>query len=265
MRNMDLSKTFTISDQQIEQYHALGFFIIENALDEATLQHLRAFAGNSIERMHRIMEEQGSDTLGINHKGSRYFIAHTYKEHRENYNFIFGAVMEEICRKTLGDTAKFFMDQYVIKAAERGAHFSWHQDSGYVDFDHEPYVTCWTALDDVTEENGTVYMLPYDQLGVKTRVRHLKDPKLNDMVGYFGDNPGVPVVCPAGSIAVFSSVCFHRSGSNKTNKLRRVILTQYTKDGIVNPFTGEVQQNAIPFLQDGKRVDPGFEKVSEGQ
>ena len=72
----------------------------------------------------------------------------------------------EVCRATLGDTAYLFWEQYVVKGAEAGMKFSWHQDSGYVGYpDHKPYLTCWCALDDMSEENGTVYVMPFSQNG----------------------------------------------------------------------------------------------------
>ncbi len=174
------------------------------------------------------------------------------------HDFIFSRLMADICRATLGDNARFFLDQFVVKAAEVGMKFSWHQDSGYIPFDHTPYLTCWTALDDMSEENGTVYLLPFSAIGVKTRVRHIREEGSNDMVGYFGDNPGVPAIVPAGSVAVFQSVCFHRSGTNTTKAPRRVILTQYTPERIVNPFTGDQHLAGIPFVQDGEVVIGNF-------
>jgi hypothetical protein len=61
------------------------------------------------------------------------------------------------------------------------------------------------------------------------------------------------VIVPAGSIAVFSSYVFHRSGPNLTNKLRRVYLPQYTPEIIRNKEGGQWGQ-AIPFLKDGEIV-----------
>jgi ectoine hydroxylase-related dioxygenase (phytanoyl-CoA dioxygenase family) len=66
-----------------------------------------------------------------------------------------------IAQAALGDTVYLFNEQYVVKAAEQGMPFSWHQDSGFIDYPHRPYLTCWIALDDMTEANGTVYLLPY--------------------------------------------------------------------------------------------------------
>ncbi|MEM9158887.1 MAG: phytanoyl-CoA dioxygenase family protein [Verrucomicrobiota bacterium] len=252
-----------ITEAHVKQYQSEGYFILENALDPKTLQHLRDFSAQEIERMHGLMDEASTDTLGISHRNSRYFIPHTFRENPENYAFVFGEIMEQICRAALGQEAHFFLDQYVIKAAEKGAHFSWHQDSGYIPFPHDPYVTCWTTLDDVTEENGTVYLLPFSHLGIRTRVDHILDSELNDKVGYFGDDPGIPVIVPAGSIAVFSSICFHRSGPNRTPHMRRVLLTQYSKNAIVNPWTKEQHLSALPFLSQGKRCDLGFEAVKD--
>jgi hypothetical protein len=39
---------------------------------------------------------------------------------------------------------------------------------------------------------------------------------------------------PAGSIAVFSSVCFHRSGPNRTSKMRCIYLPQYSAEPILS-------------------------------
>ena len=41
--------------------------------------------------------------------------------------------------------------------------------SGYVGTDtpHRPYLTCWVALDDMSEENGTVHVLPAPRAGIR--------------------------------------------------------------------------------------------------
>ena len=125
--------------------------------------------------------------------------------------FLFGATMAEVCRATLGAEAYLFWEQYVIKTADPDSSFSWHQDSGFVHENHEPYVTCWIPLDDVDEENGTVSLLPYSRSGIRSYIRHLRDPRTNDEVCYFGSDPGMPVITKAGSIVVFSSTVIHRS------------------------------------------------------
>ena len=64
---------------------------------------------------------------------------------------------------------------------------------------------------------------------------------------------GDPVICPAGSIALFSSVTFHRSGWNRTPRLRRVYLIQYSHERI-NRRDGTSWGRTEPFIIDGQRI-----------
>jgi ectoine hydroxylase-related dioxygenase (phytanoyl-CoA dioxygenase family) len=132
--------------------------------------------------------------------------------------------------------AYLFWEQFVVKGTDRkGAEFGWHQDSGYVDHPHKPYVNCWIPLDDVSEQNGTIHILPYSRAGTRDKVEHRPVPGSNDRVGYFGDDPGEIMACPAGSIVVFSSTAFHRSGANHTSRMRRAYAVQYSPEIIYEP------------------------------
>ena len=202
-----------ITDAQKKQHQDEGYFIMENAIPPAHLEAMRAACRQKMDELDAEMDRQGVNKLGINHKGSRDFLPFLSQENHAIREFIFSESMAEICRATLGPEAFLFLDQYVVEAAEKGTSFSWHQDEGYIPYANPPYVGCWCALDDVSEENGT-----------KAKVQHVKDEVTNDMVGYFGDNPGTPVTVPAGSIAVFSSTTFHRSGFNTTDRMRRAYL-----------------------------------------
>ena len=241
-----------ISPAQHRQYHDEGYFILERAIPDHHLALLRDEAERAMADVHRQMDEQRTDILGANHRNKRYFIL-WHKETGRLGDFLFSDLMAQICRATLGDSAYLYYDQYVIKTEKTGVQFSWHQDSGYVRAAHKPYVSCWCALDDVNESNGTVYILPYSRAGVRERIEHTRVG--TDMVGYFGPDPGIPVIAPAGSIAVFSSVCFHRSGPNTSDKPRRVYLAQYSAEPIVN-LEGKLSNLAEPLLRDGKRIAP---------
>jgi len=248
---MSLTATPLISEEKKRQYREEGFFILERVIPDDVLAMLREECAAIIDNRNKEIEASGSDQLGSDIRDNRYFIANRYREAGRLHEFIFGDVMAEICRATLGPNAYLFYEQWVVKGAEKGVKFSWHQDSGYVKAPHKTYVTCWSPLDDVSEENGTAYLLPYSRAGTRERVEHIRVGM--DMVGYHGDDPGEPVVVPAGSVAVFSSVCFHRSGENRSPRMRRVYLTQYAAEPIVN-LEGKLSGLADPFLKDGRRV-----------
>lgn len=239
-------------------YAREGYFIAERVIPAEHLQILRDACDHLIDVMHRQMDELGVDHIHISHRGKRYHIAKQYQQAPRLAEYVFSDLMAEVCRATIGDTAFLFYDQYVVKAAERGTTFSWHQDGGYLGFPHREYVTVWAAVDDMTLENGTAYVLPYSKVGIRTLVEHVRDPRTGDKCGYFGSEPGVPAVVPAGSIVVFSSLVFHRSGANTTDRMRRAYVTQYSPEPIFKPGVvaadgrGEPMHLAVPFLDHGR-------------
>jgi ectoine hydroxylase-related dioxygenase (phytanoyl-CoA dioxygenase family) len=254
-----MTSTYAVRDGLItpamrEQYETEGFFVLERVLTDEQLELLRGGAQFSMDKLDAAMDEAGVDRIGINARGRRYFSNMIYQDRPELGQFLFSDTMAQICRATLGEDAYLFWEQYVIKAGDPDTAFAWHQDSGYVHEDHEPYVTCWITLDDVTEENGSVYLLPYSRSGIKSYVKHIADPVVNDRVCYFGSDRGVPMTAPAGSIVVFSSVVIHRSGPNLTDRLRRVYTAQYSKAVIAAKDATTPLGYSQQFLDGGKIV-----------
>ena len=249
------STTTLISEAQKQQFIDEGYFILERALTGDQLKLLQDTCQHFIDEMNAEMDRLGVTTLrGINHKNNRYFIPTFLSGSDRLGPVIFSELMAEINRATIGDESYLFLDQYVVKAPEKGLKFSWHQDSGYLGYENKPYVTCWCALDDMSEENGTIYVLPFSRAGTKDLLPHETDNKINDKVGYFGDDPGIPVIVPAGSIAVFSSHLLHRSGFNTSQNFRRAWIAQYSAEPIHKKDSDEILYCAEPFLKDGQRV-----------
>jgi ectoine hydroxylase-related dioxygenase (phytanoyl-CoA dioxygenase family) len=242
-----------ITSEQARSFGDEGFFVLERVLPASDLELLRSECQRFIDERDQEMDRLGVDTLDLDHRGSRYFV-HAYGKSPAIDRFLRSDLMVEIAKAALGDTVYLFNEQYVVKAAEHGMKFSWHQDSGFVGYEHRPYLTCWIALDDVTEANGTVYLLPYSRAGTRDVVEHVRDEETNDLVGYFGDDPGDPVIVPAGSIACFSSTVFHRSGPNTTDRMRRVYLAQYTAEPLLSEDGSRPRILAEPLLVDGKQV-----------
>jgi ectoine hydroxylase-related dioxygenase (phytanoyl-CoA dioxygenase family) len=244
---------FRVTEAQKQQYRDEGYFVLDKVIPDADLAMLRTKCDQFIAEQDAEMDKLGVDELNLSRRNSRYFVFLAFKNHPELGEFIFSDLLAEICNATIGDTSYLFWEQFVAKGtSKKGAAFDWHQDSGYVDHAHKPYVNAWIPLDDVNEQNGTIYILPYARAGTREKVEHKPIPGTNDRVGYFGSDPGVPVICPAGSIAVFSSVSFHRSGPNFTDKMRRAYAVQYSPE-IIYEADGSLKGLDVPFLKGGKR------------
>jgi ectoine hydroxylase-related dioxygenase (phytanoyl-CoA dioxygenase family) len=243
-----------ITSEQARQFREEGFFVLKQTVPADDLDTLRGECQRFIDERDREMDRLGVDKLDLDCRGSRYFV-HAYGKSAEVERFLSSDLMVRIAQAALGDTVYLFNEQYVVKAAEQGMAFSWHQDSGFIDYPHQPYLTCWIALDDVTEANGTVYLLPYSRAGTRDVVNHVRDEESNDLVGYFGHEPGDPVIMPAGSIACFSSTLLHRSGANTTDRVRRVYVAQYSAEPILTEDGSQPLRLAEPLLIEAKLVN----------
>lgn len=248
-----------VSEAQREQYHEQGYMVLERVIPPGMLTMLREECHYFVGYEDGSLDERGVKTNGITHRGSRYFIGNRYRASHRLWRFIYSEVMAEICRATIGDDVYLFNEQWVVKGPDAGMKFAWHQDSGYVkrrmqQTKHRPYLSAWCALDDVSEANGTVYVLPHARGGTRSTIHdHTQEEKTNDLVGYTGSDPGIAVTCPAGSIVAFTSYTLHRSGVNSTSDMRRVYLAQYSNEPILDQ-EGKFWSQAVPFLKDGVNV-----------
>ena len=91
-------------------------------------------------------------------------------------------------------------------------------------------------------------------MGIRSYVHHIVDEDSNDKVGYFGNDPGLTIEMKAGSILAFSSLNFHASGTNTTDKYRRAYIAQYSCEPIMSADGEKLWGNADPFLIDGRMV-----------
>ena len=242
-----------ITSEQALAFRDEGWFVLESVVPADDLELLRSECQRFLDERDGEMDRLGVDRLGLDHRGSRYFV-HAHGKSAPIDRFLRSQLMVEIAKAALGETVYLFNEQYVVKAAEHGITFGWHQDSGFIPYAHAPYLTCWIALDDMTEPNGTVYLLPYPRAGTREVVEHVRDEETNDLIGYLGDDPGDPVIVPAGSIACFSSTLFHRSGANTTDRIRRVYLAQYSPEPILDADGSRPRHLAEPLLVDGRRI-----------
>ncbi len=251
--------TYTVPEEAVRSYEKDGFAILPSVIDAEMLAMLQMECGYFIGYTDAWMENKELDVMGITHKGKRYFISNRYRKSPDMHRFLFGELMREITASFLGPDAYLFVEQWVVKGAEQGMKFAWHQDSGYVKFIdrenvHKPYLTCWCALDDMSAANGTISVLPHDVIGTRNNVLdHVSEKGTNDLVGYHGDEPGVEINVPKGSIVVFSSTSLHRSSANKTDRRRRAYLAQYSSEPIYSS-SGKLWSMAVPFVKDGNVV-----------
>jgi ectoine hydroxylase-related dioxygenase (phytanoyl-CoA dioxygenase family) len=120
----------------------------------------------------------------------------------------------------------------------------------------------WTALDDMTEQNGTLRVLPFSKGGARTIVKHHPAPTGSDIVADFGPDRGDLLEMPAGSVVVMSGLLAHASGPNVTGATRRAHLIQYSKQPVLIDGSKPAQM-AVPVLVGGVAQEPDYSGLPE--
>jgi len=227
-----------------ETFREQGYLVFENALSPTELADLRSACQTLLDEPLDDGGHSGRHKIGLG--AARRFLAHRHEDFPAVAHFLLSEKIGAITQTCLGTPGMLFNEQFVVKGAGKGASFAWHQDGAYVGFDHKAYLTVWIALDDTTEANGCVFLLPRNLDAHPGLDPHEWQDDSNELNGYFGTDSGIPMTCKAGTIVAFSSLTLHRSGPNVTDTPRRAYVCQYSPEAIRDPETGELKRFAKP-------------------
>lgn len=234
-----------------QTFRRQGYAVFEDALSPADLATLQTACQTLLDEP---TDDGGNTTHKIGLGTARRFLAHRHEEFPAVEAFLLGPKIEAITRACLDTDVQLFNEQFVVKGAGKGASFAWHQDGAYVGYDHPAYITIWIALDDTTEANGCVYLLPRDLDAHPEIEPHEWQDDSNELNGYSGPEPGLPMRAKAGTIVAFSSLTLHRSGPNTTAKPRRAYVCQYSVEPIRDPKSGAIKRFAKLVPRGGVRA-----------
>jgi ectoine hydroxylase-related dioxygenase (phytanoyl-CoA dioxygenase family) len=229
-----------LTQAQIDSFNERGFCLVENAFDLAGIAAVIAAIDPIEAAYERYVRDQKNGQHVLTTVGAITFAAHIVKQSPVLQAFARHRVYQDICHDLIGGDVRLYWDQAVYKKAQIPQEFPWHQDNGYTFIEPQQYVTCWTPLVDMDEQNGCPMIAPgLHKLGT-----------LNHWVTGIGlkcldEVPAaVSVPAKAGDVIVFSSLAPHRTGPNlKTGTVRKAYILQYAPDG------------AHTILKDGQVVE----------
>jgi hypothetical protein len=144
----------------------------------------------------------------------------------------------------IGPNVSCWFSQFVTKhpdGARGTSEFPWHQDNGYGAVTPATNITVWTALDDVDEQNGCVWVVPGSHRQGLLPHRTPNADSWHMTLAVEGD--GIPVRMKAGEAVAFSGLTLHRSTLNHTDRPRRAFFLEYADcDALVDhPGTGPLK------------------------
>jgi ectoine hydroxylase-related dioxygenase (phytanoyl-CoA dioxygenase family) len=216
----------------VEHYREQGYLVRENLLPADHIQRLRT-------RMQEIAEGQVPDfpmsdvelepdpgngrpqaVRKINRcaENDALFMTHAANDH-----------ILDVVESLIGPDIKLYASQCFMKPPG-GVAKPYHQDSAYFSIEPMDLVTCWTALDDVTLDNGCLWVITGSHLeGLvsheKWHVGGREDKQVAEAL--LDRRREAPITMPAGSCSFHHSLLLHSSGANNTDKPRRGLAVHY--------------------------------------
>ena len=173
------------------------------------------------------------------------FLFNLWLEYPSIRDFIFNSTLAGWASQLLGTTAvRILEDNAVDKGPQSGGDVRWHQDFPYWPLAQPNALTAWIALDAVDEENGAMRVAlgshhtgerlpvvfssgtPYLAEKRPSTVKPIDSPETQGF--------DVEVVSlGVGEVSMHSSLLWHASGPNNSDRHRRALIVRYVADGTI--------------------------------
>lgn len=240
-----------LAQQKVNEFKSQGYLIFEDSVSSEVLSELKESLTSIFDEIdndsNRLKQSYDNKHYGDISKEGRKFLKNQSRYYPAIQRYLKSKPIKEIVTKLLDGDAFIFNEQFVIKEPNTPSSFNWHQDSGYVNFDHKPYLTTWLALDDTHPLNGPLSIIPTNIETTSEVFTHQWSDKSKDLFIEVDESKAKEIYVAEGTLVVFSSLTPHASGANQSSRTRTAYLAQYSSEPIIDPSTGLIRNQAIPI------------------
>ena len=145
--------------------------------------------------------------------------------------FVFAPAIASVLEQVIAPPVKVVLSVVVYKQPNQAVgYYPWHQDAVYVRTEPLSLVNTFIALDDMTVENGCLYVAPGShRLGLEHHPHEPTHISIEDnSPGYkhreFNSEDVVALTIEQGSVVILPGTTYHKSEVNRTGKPRRSLL-----------------------------------------
>ncbi|KAJ1771782.1 hypothetical protein LPJ74_002085 [Coemansia sp. RSA 1843] len=119
-------------------------------------------------------------------------------------------------------------EQYIVKPPHTQAEFAWHQDILYFKPEERSHtvVSIWTPIDDVSLDNGTVWVDPFPDPDRPGKYMHARNETPSSQL--IKGDPAFATELTAGSALFMDGRLRHCSTGNNTSRFRSAYMPQFS-------------------------------------
>ena len=218
----------TLSKNQINFYQTHGYLTINDVINKNEFNELETTTQKWVDKSRTITQNDEIFILEENHSAENprlkrikdpYKVDETYKKLVHNNNLL------DIIEDLIGPNIRLQGTKLNMKASGGGQQVEWHTDWGHYPHTNDDILAVGVALDDMTEENGCLLVIPGSHK--KPETSHHEDGIFVGAVEQVDMNEAVPLIVKAGGISIHHVRTLHASAPNFSDKERRFLLLSY--------------------------------------
>lgn len=228
----------TLSESQFEQYQRDGYVVAENLLSEAEVERVRSriheyAAGERTESAFSRMLEPDVDPGEFGREVDPVRKFEGVGMAREDEVFADLARHEgilDVVEQLQGPNLKLLRSAAMMKPPQVGSEKKFHQDAAYYPIHPMDHVTVWIALDEATEANGCMRVVPgahTDGLVGHEAIEYDTDITISERDYGVEDTVALPM--DPGSVLFQHCLLPHYTAENTTERWRRAFILAYMR------------------------------------
>ena len=245
----------TLSPDQVDRYRTEGYVVVESLFASDTIEQvdftIRSMTDDALASgdFDQIMELEPDPVDG--HRIPRR-IYNPFQQHETFRRMATDDRILDRIESLVGPNIQLQHSKLNMKPARVGSIVEWHQDLAYFPHTNDDLVTLLIYLDEATEENGCLQVMPrhhthwFDHRLSDGSFSGMITEKIDD--GRFG--PPTALTAPAGSVIFMHPMTPHSSLPNHSEKPRRTLIFEYRAAdsfpiyvrGYVEKFEGLMRQ-----------------------
>jgi ectoine hydroxylase-related dioxygenase (phytanoyl-CoA dioxygenase family) len=223
-----------LTEKQSDFFREQGYLVIENLI---TTEELKKYSA-----LYDFFLNGEIDTTGLRsdlsgrHDGQGEYITQIMVPSR-----IFPELLDQpihtrslqLAKELLGIDMELDFDMLINKAPGTATETPWHQDAAYwLDMPDTRAISCWTAIDKATLDNGCMWYAPRSHLGEILPHRQVGDGGALTCEG--SESAAVYVELNPGSCVLHHGRTLHYSRGNTTSTHRRALITNFRPQAMID-------------------------------
>ena len=247
-----------LNDKQREQFWKNGYLVVENAVEPEELKALQDTFAEWVEdsRMHQapygetmdgrprfdVEPAHTADKPGLRRINAPVEVSPAY------FDVMTSSKMTDCVAELIGPNVKSHHTKINSKLPGGATHVKWHQDFPFTPHSNDDLITALLMVDEVTEENGPLEVIPGSHKGEIHGLWHdgVFTGAVADDVAEESQKNAVICTGPAGSVCLMHTRLLHGSAPNLSKQSRTLFICVYSAEDAV-PYAA----NPVPNKYEG--------------